>query len=76
MRENHRKTRRGPLPHVPACTAVETAETHPHIPLSTFHQGKTRNDRCTRQKLVLGTHTSEGEQNYLMLAEVRVRQRG
>ena len=73
MRENHRKTRRGPLPHVPACTAVETAETHP---LSTFHQGKTRDDRCTRQKLVLGTHTSEGEQNYLMLAEVRVRQRG
>ena len=24
------------------------------------------------QKLVLGTHTSEGEQNYLMLAEVSV----
>ena len=27
----------------------------------------------SKQKLVLGTHTSEGEQNYLMLAEVRVR---
>ena len=25
------------------------------------------------QKLILGTHTSEGEQNYLMLAEVQVR---
>jgi len=25
----------------------------------------------SKQKLVLGTHTSEGEQNYLMLAEVR-----
>lgn len=24
----------------------------------------------SKQKLVLGTHTSEGEQNYLMLAEV------
>lgn len=28
--------------------------------------------RSSRQKLVLGTHTSEGEQNYLMLAEVRL----
>jgi histone-binding protein RBBP4 len=26
----------------------------------------------SRQKLVLGTHTSEGEQNYLMLAEARL----
>ena len=26
--------------------------------------------RYSRQKMVLGTHTSEGEQNYLMLAEV------
>ena len=26
----------------------------------------------SKQKLVLGTHTSEGEQNYLMLAEVRL----
>ena len=26
--------------------------------------------RMTKQRLVLGTHTSEGEQNYLMLAEV------
>jgi histone-binding protein RBBP4 len=24
------------------------------------------------QRLVLGTHTSEGEQNYLMLADVKV----
>lgn len=34
-----------------------------------------RNDgdgRSSRQKLVLGTHTSEGEQNYLMLAEARL----
>ena len=28
--------------------------------------------RYSKQKLVLGTHTSEGEQNYLMLAEVRL----
>jgi hypothetical protein len=29
------------------------------------------NDRgISRQKLVLGTHTSENEQNYLMIAEV------
>ena len=27
----------------------------------------------SKQKLVLGTHTSEGEQNYLMLAEVCAR---
>jgi len=27
----------------------------------------------SKQKLVLGTHTSEGEQNYLMLAEVHAR---
>ena len=27
--------------------------------------------RYSKQKMVLGTHTSEGEQNYLMLAEVR-----
>ena len=26
--------------------------------------------QLTKQRLVLGTHTSEGEQNYLMLAEV------
>lgn len=26
--------------------------------------------RYSKQKMVLGTHTSEGEQNYLMLAEV------
>ena len=26
--------------------------------------------KLTKQRLVLGTHTSEGEQNYLMLAEV------
>lgn len=26
--------------------------------------------RTSKQKLVLGTHTSDGEQNYLMLAEV------
>lgn len=26
--------------------------------------------KMTKQRLVLGTHTSEGEQNYLMLAEV------
>lgn len=25
------------------------------------------------QKLILGTHTSENEQNYLMIAEVQVR---
>ena len=29
--------------------------------------------RYSKQKLVLGTHTSEGEQNYLMLAEVCAR---
>ena len=29
-----------------------------------------REKRASRQKLVLGTHTSEGEQNYLMIAEV------
>jgi histone-binding protein RBBP4 len=29
-----------------------------------------REKRCSKQKLVLGTHTSEGEQNYLMIAEV------
>lgn len=28
--------------------------------------------RAAKQKLVLGTHTSEGEQNYLMLAEVQL----
>ncbi len=28
------------------------------------------------QRLVLGTHTSEGEQNYLMLAEVKVWEEG
>ena len=28
--------------------------------------------RATKQKMVLGTHTSEGEQNYLMLAEVQL----
>jgi hypothetical protein len=28
--------------------------------------------RYTKQKMVMGTHTSEGEQNYLMLAEVRL----
>lgn len=28
------------------------------------------NGRYSKQKMVLGTHTSEGEQNYLMLAEV------
>ena len=28
--------------------------------------------RYSKQKLVLGTHTSENEQNYLMLAEARV----
>ena len=28
------------------------------------------------QKLILGTHTSENEQNYLMIAEVQVRARG
>ncbi len=27
---------------------------------------------ASRQKLVLGTHTAEGEQNYLMIAEVRL----
>lgn len=27
--------------------------------------------KYSKQKMVLGTHTSEGEQNYLMLAEVR-----
>jgi histone-binding protein RBBP4 len=27
------------------------------------------------QKLILGTHTSENEQNYLMIAEVQVRAR-
>jgi Histone-binding protein RBBP4 or subunit C of CAF1 complex len=27
--------------------------------------------RYSKQKMVLGTHTSEGEQNYLMLAEVQ-----
>ena len=26
--------------------------------------------RASKQKVVLGTHTSDGEQNYLMLAEV------
>ena len=26
--------------------------------------------RSSKQKLILGTHTSEGEQNYLMVAEV------
>lgn len=30
--------------------------------------------RYSKQKMVLGTHTSEGEQNYLMLAEVRASQ--
>lgn len=28
--------------------------------------------RYTKQKMVMGTHTSEGEQNYLMLAEVHL----
>ena len=28
--------------------------------------------RYSKQKMVLGTHTSEGEQNYLMLAEVQL----
>lgn len=28
------------------------------------------------QKLVLGTHTSDNEQNYLMLADVQVREKG
>lgn len=28
--------------------------------------------RAAKQKLILGTHTSEGEQNYLMLAEVQL----
>ncbi|KAK9861398.1 hypothetical protein WJX84_009613 [Apatococcus fuscideae] len=31
---------------------------------------KIEQENCARQKLVLGTHTSDGEQNYLMLAEV------
>jgi histone-binding protein RBBP4 len=26
----------------------------------------------SKQKMVLGTHTSDGEQNYLMIAEVRL----
>lgn len=33
-------------------------------------QEKIEQENCARQKLVLGTHTSDGEQNYLMLAEV------
>jgi hypothetical protein len=30
------------------------------------------NGRSTKQKMILGTHTSEGEQNYLMIAEVQL----
>lgn len=29
-------------------------------------------DKYSKQKLILGTHTSEGEQNYLMIAEVQL----
>lgn len=38
----------------------------------TDHQGKTvdKDTKSSKQKLILGTHTSEGEQNYLMIAEV------
>lgn len=36
-----------------------------------LHQGKEIvNDKYSKQKMILGTHTSEGEQNYLMIAEV------
>lgn len=38
-----------------------------------MHQGKEIvNDKYSKQKMILGTHTSEGEQNYLMIAEVCV----
>jgi histone-binding protein RBBP4 len=30
------------------------------------------NPECSKQKLILGTHTDNGEQNYLMVAEVRI----
>lgn len=37
----------------------------------TVQQGKEIvNNKYSKQKMILGTHTSEGEQNYLMIAEV------
>ena len=43
---------------------------HPPLPIS---QGKeiSSDKDYSKQKMVLGTHTSDGEQNYLMVAEVR-----
>lgn len=33
---------------------------------------KNAEDKVGKEKLILGTHTSEGEQNYLMIAEAHV----
>ena len=67
----------------PSCWAVRRGQVvvsatttcpgpHPLSHLSPAGQGKkvSADKDFSRQKMVLGTHTSDGEQNYLMVAEV------
>ena len=44
---------------------------HVRQPISCLQEKQMDGEKKTaKQKLILGTHTSEGEQNYLMIAEV------
>merc|ERR1719193_381479 len=36
------------------------------------HEHREKNVDYTSQRLILGTHTGEGEQNHLMIAEVKM----
>ena len=62
----------------PLPTRTHTLSSHPrtptlpHSPLQRQEGAESREGGYVKQELVLGTHTSEGEQNYLMRAEVQL----
>jgi histone-binding protein RBBP4 len=54
--------------------AASTAAEPQHAGSDSFHSTQDKEDMAgsgyTKQRLILGTHTSDNEQNYLMVAEV------
>jgi histone-binding protein RBBP4 len=61
-----------PLLNTPTHPPTRTHAHTPRPPPSPTQERSDADGRTSRQKLVLGTHTAEGEQNFLMLAEVRL----
>ena len=54
-----------------SCINLNQDLTHRHSCLGLLQEKTVDKDKkSAKQRLILGTHTSEGEQNYLMIAEV------